>query len=183
MKSQQGEKNGDEMEEEFEEEKAVIQKKVKICNPMNIENNSFSLSSYPPSYNLLGKDRIEEETKNKSEIDGALKVMLLQIEQAKEEFSKIGNRIEGRLKQLENCVNGLSNKMRKLEKDVKNMKKAKNKKGNPNQRNQGKASEEEEDDPSEEENSSETSEGSEEDEEEEEEEEDQRQRKYRRGKK
>jgi len=75
-------------------------------------------------------------------------VMLLQIEQAKEESSKIGNRIEGKLKQLENCVNGLSNKMRKLEKDINNIKEAKSKKGNANQRNQGKASEEEEDDSS-----------------------------------
>ena len=116
-------------EEEKEEEKKKVPKKVVKGNTVR-EITSENRIPYHRDH----IDSIFEEEVKTSQIDSILKVVFLQLDKTREDYKKITDRLDGRIKQLENIMNGFLNKIIGIERKVKQRKPKGRKSGSKSQR-------------------------------------------------
>ena len=103
---------------EIEEEKIpsipITLKRIKK-SPEN-EISSESMTSLGSRIREKNED---EDDKVNDTLNAAMKIFLLQMDSMRQEFKKEMGRFEGRISQLENCVNCLANKVINQEKTLK----------------------------------------------------------------
>jgi len=112
-----------------EEEKKKVPKKVVKGNTVR-EITSENRIPYHRDH----IDNICEEEVKTSQIDSILKEVFLQLDKTREDYKKITDRLDGRIKQLENIMNGFSNKIIEIERKVKQRKPKGKKSGSKSQR-------------------------------------------------